>query len=991
MTAAPLRPPTLDLAAEPIMALPGRVPSPSQRAAIEAPAEALLVLAGPGAGKTFCLIERIRFLLEKLGMDPARICAFTFTNKAAGEIAERLARTLGVRAREVKTGTIHAFCAELLREFGARVGVEKGFGIIDDKQQHAVLRRIGRYSQWNGALLRKFSAHRIASEPFKHRNDADAFERYERFLRDHNYADFDMLILKTAELLAHHDVVQRVRARWDCVLVDEFQDLNPLQYQVIRELGRDHGHVFAVGDDEQSIYSWAGADPRVFRQYANDFDVTRRIVLRENRRCSREILALARRLIEHNPTLFDEPKLLEAERESPFCVSAHTFADDAAERDWLVADVRRDHAEHALPWGEVALLYRTHAIGDALEASLLTAGIPCRLASGRALTQDPIIAYVIAALQVVARPEDVHDDAFLELALPKPLVDDARARLQHTGHTLRAELEATARELGHQHPNAKRIRRACYSLDNLPAIADQQASVMGLVEELLSHRVGTYDTVLEENHDELTDPAAQPEVEQLAARLADARSSGRTIWLERRRGVEIPLAGMLRSAGFRNVSTDAVSPPDPEPILVDDAPTLGLPLALFKALQLLACASSRSAFRDFTVVDLETTTNVVERAEVVEIAAVRVRNRAIVDELSLLVRPEGGIDPNAASVHGISEAELADAPSFAEVWPRVRAFCGSDTLVAHNGHHFDFPILERLSGETLAGTYDTLPLARRLLPGSASLSNLAAQFGIDTGRSHRALDDTRTLAKVFLALRALNDAFARKTALVNLLDYLAVALVLWPDELDAEGAMLRDRCSHFAFGRFSTCLDEYETERSARGDDTLPTAHDLIEWLGGVERMERVRAEKPAGERYPVAMARLRALLDQLPEDSSFDDQLCRLLELAALSRADDEPADAARVNLLTLHSTKGLEFSRVYVVGVEDAEMIGGSAARPATDAQVEEARRLLYVGMTRAKDRLVLTHAEERNGRPGGGHRFLDEMGLAATFAAPGTHQDM
>jgi len=980
MTAVPLRPTRLDLATDPITAPPGRVPSPSQRAAIEAPAEALLVLAGPGAGKTFCLIERIRFLLEQLGIDPARICAFTFTNKAAGEIAERLARTLGDRSRPVKTGTIHAFCAELLREFGARVGVEKGFGIIDEKQQHAVLRRIGRYGQWNASLLRKFSAHRIANEPFKHRNDAEAFEKYEAFMRARNYADFDMLILKTAELLAHHDVVQRVRARWDCVLVDEFQDLNPLQYQVIRELGREHGHVFAVGDDEQSIYSWAGADPKVFRQYANDFDVTHRIVLRENRRCSREILALARRLIAHNPMLFDEPKLLEAERESPFCVSALTFAADVAERDWLVADVLRDRAEHGTPWGEVALLYRTHAIGDALEASLLTAGIPCRLASGRALTQDPIIAYVLAALQVVAHPEDVHDDAFLEIALPKPVVEDARAKLQHTGNTLRAELEATARELGREHPNTKRIRRACYSLDNLGAIADQHSSVMGLVEDLLSHRVGTYDTVLEENHDELTDPAAQPEVEKLAARLADARQFGRTIWLERRRGAEIPLAGMLRAAGFRNVSMDTVSPADPEPILVDDAPTLGLPLALFKALQLLACASSRSAFRDFTVVDVETTTNDVERAEVVEIAAVRVRDRVIVDEISLLVRPEGRIDPNAAAVHGISEAEVAGAPSFAEVWPRIRAFCGSDTIVAHNGHHFDFPILQRLSGETLAGTYDTLPLARRLLPGSASLSNLAKQFEIDTGRSHRALDDTRALAKVFLALRALNEAYARKTALVNLLDYLAVALVLWPDELDTEGAMLRDRCSHFAFGRFSSCLDDYDSERSARGDDTLPTVHDLIEWLGGAKRMERVRAEKPAGERYPVAMARLSALLDQLPDDASFDEQLCRLLELAALSRADDEPADATRVNLLTLHSTKGLEFSRVYVVGVEDAELIGGTTTRAATEAQIEEARRLLYVGMTRAKDRLVLTHAESRNGRPGGGHRFLDEMGMTA-----------
>ena len=976
MSASASRFPVLDPVLPLLGVVPGRVPSESQRSAIEAPAEALLVLAGPGAGKTFCLIERIRFLLERLAMDPARICAFTFTNKAAGEIAERLARTLGPLAREVKSGTIHAFCAELLREFGSRVGLEKNFQILDDRQQLVVLRRIGRFS-FQKPLLASISAHRIASVPFRHRNDAQAFEKYERFLRDRNYADFDTLILKAAELLTHDDVVRRVRARWDCVLVDEFQDLNPLQYRVIRELGREHGHVFAVGDDEQSIYSWAGADPKVFLEFSNDFEVSRRVTLRENRRCSREILALARRLIEHNPTLFDEPKLLEAERESDFCVAAHAFPDDVAERDWLVTDLRRDHAEHGIAWGDVALLYRKHATGDALEASLLTAGIPCRLASGRALTQDPIIAYVLAALQVIATPEDVHDDAYFDSALDERLVADARGKLPHTGRTLREELEATARELGRDHPDAKRIRKACYSLDNLPAIASQHTTVMGLVEELLSQRVGTYATVLEENHDELTDPAALSEVTQLAARLADARETGRTIWLERRRGAEIPLAGLLRGAGFHRVSTDPLPPTNAEPILVDDAPTLGLPLALFKALQLLACANARSAFRDFTVLDVETTTNAVDRAEVVEIAAVRVRDRAIVDELSTLVRPAGRIEPGAEHTHGISDADVAAAPAFAEVWPRVRAFCGTDTIVAHNGHHFDFPILERLSGEKLAGTYDTLPLARRLHAGSASLGNLAVHFGIDTGQSHRALDDTRALAKVFLALRALNDAFARKTALAHLLDYLAVALVLWPDELDTEGAMLRDRCGHFAFGRFSTCLDEYETARSARGDDSLPGVHDLIEWLGGAERMERVRAEKPAGERYPVAMGRLRALLDQLP-DASFDDQLCRLLELAALSRADDEPADATRVNLLTLHSTKGLEFSRVYVAGVEDAEMIGGSPSRRATDAQLEEARRLLYVGMTRAKDRLVLTHARERGGRPGGGHRFLDEMGM-------------
>jgi DNA polymerase III epsilon subunit family exonuclease len=954
----------------------GKTPSPSQREAIEADAEPLLVLAGPGAGKTFCLIERIRFLLEQLAIDPTRLCAFTFTNKAAGEIAERLVRTLGARAAGVKTGTIHAFCAELLREFGARVGLERGFGILDDRAQCAVLRRIGVYN-YHSSVLRRFSAHRLGNEPFAHPNDRASFEKYERFLRDRNFADFDTLILKTAELLTHRDVVQRVRARWDCVLVDEFQDLNPLQYQVIRELGHEHRHIFAVGDDEQSIYSWAGADRRVFLTYSNDFDVRRRITLRENRRCSREILALARRLIEHNPTLFDEPKQLEAERESEHCVVAHAFPDDVTEREWLVADVRREHDLHGVGWGDVAVLYRKHAIGDEIEAAFLGAGIPCRLASGRAIVEDPIIAYVLAALQVVARPNDVHDDAFLEVALPKQIVAEARARCPRTSRTLREELEATARELGRENADARRIRRACYSLDNLPALARQCTTVMGLIEELLSHRVGEHRTVLEENHDELSDPADHPEVVSLARRLADARRAGRTIWIEPRRGVEIPLTGLLRKAGFHQLSLDAIPPSDAEPILADDAPVLGLPLALFKALQCDVSDAPSRAFFDFTVIDIETTTNAVERADVIEIAAVRVRDRLIVDEYSALVRPDSPIDPDAQKVHGISDADVSDAPSFAEVWPQVKAFAGDDVLVAHNGHHFDFPVIERLTGEKLACTYDTLPLARKLFTSSAGLVHLAERLGVDRGRSHRALDDVRTLARVFVALRKLNDTYARKTALAHLLDYVAVALVLWPDELHTEAAMLRDRCSHFAFGRFSTVLDDYDAERSRRGDDSLPTVHDLIEWLGGAERMERVRVEKSPMERYPAAMARLRSLLDQLP-DGTMEAQLERLLELATLSRREDDPVDASRVNLLTLHSTKGLEFSRVYIVGVEDGSLLSG---RRTTEEEIEEARRLLYVGMTRAKDRLVLTHAARRKGEEMGGHRFLDEMGVLVT----------
>ena len=244
--------------------------SASQRAAIEAEPGPLLVLAGPGAGKTFCLIERVRYLVERLGVDPVRICVFTFTNKAAGEIAERLQRELGDRVDRVKRGTIHAFCAELLREFGELVDLPPGFGIADEPYQKSVLRRLRVPAKMHKSVLEAFTRYRFRGDALGHRYQK-YYERYQRMTAERNVADFDTLVLRTSQLLRMDDVATQIRQRWDVVLIDEFQDLNPIQYAIVRRLAQDHRHIFAVGDDEQSVYSWTGADPQVFRHFQEDF------------------------------------------------------------------------------------------------------------------------------------------------------------------------------------------------------------------------------------------------------------------------------------------------------------------------------------------------------------------------------------------------------------------------------------------------------------------------------------------------------------------------------------------------------------------------------------------------------------------------------------------------------------------------------------------------------------------------------------------------
>jgi DNA helicase-2/ATP-dependent DNA helicase PcrA len=213
------------------------------------------VVAGPGSGKTFCLIERIRFLIGK-GTAPDRICAFTFTNKAAEEVATRLEQ-LGPRAAAVKRTTIHKFCVEVLREFGTRVGVPAGFGIADDDYAYSIMWRIEANPKKHSRLLQYFTLHRLKGDDLLDANKRK-LEKYLAILKDNNLLDFDGLLVKAAELLTHvPDVADTVRERFDAILVDEFQDLNRVQYAIVKSLAQDHKNVFAVGDYDQSIYGWA--------------------------------------------------------------------------------------------------------------------------------------------------------------------------------------------------------------------------------------------------------------------------------------------------------------------------------------------------------------------------------------------------------------------------------------------------------------------------------------------------------------------------------------------------------------------------------------------------------------------------------------------------------------------------------------------------------------------------------------------------------------
>ena len=238
-----------------------------------------------------------------------------------------------------------------------------------------------------------------------------------------------------------------------------------------------------------------------------------------------------------------------------------TFATEDDEIAWIIDDIRRDRDEHHLAWGEFALLYRKHDMGATAESSFLTAGIPCRLANKRALAEDPVVCYVIAALRVIANPDDELDKAgFLRIVLPKMLFESAQKKAQGENQGLVAYLERAVRDLPKEEEDTRKIWRSLYALRNLAALGAHHTESGGLVEDLLSQRVGEYRTKLEDHHDELSDPASDDDVVRLADGLSAASESGRPVWIPGLGGVEIALKGILVGAGVQNVTFGGVSP-----------------------------------------------------------------------------------------------------------------------------------------------------------------------------------------------------------------------------------------------------------------------------------------------------------------------------------------------------------------------------------------------------------------------------------------------
>ena len=397
--------------------------NPEQRRAVEQLSGPLLVLAGAGSGKTRVLTHRIAHLVDEAGVAPWHILAVTFTNKAAGEMRERVEALVGEDcAGRLWVGTFHSICARLLRYEADAFGLHGDFTIYDADDCRALTRRVldsldlderdfpprqvhGEISRAKNAMIDPEEFARRADGNPRRRRLAEVFSGYEEGLRANNAFDFDDLIVEPVrQLQRHEEVLEKWRERWRHILVDEYQDTNRPQYLLTRLLAAEHRNLCVVGDDDQSIYQFRGADIRNILDFEKDYPEAVVVRLEQNYRSTSRILAAANAVIGHN--LGRKGKSLWTRGEEGAAIRLAECGDDRAEARHLVDAVRGRCREEGLTLSEAAVLYRANAQSRVLEEELRRQSIPYVLVGGIRFYERREVKDVLAYLRLLVNPAD---------------------------------------------------------------------------------------------------------------------------------------------------------------------------------------------------------------------------------------------------------------------------------------------------------------------------------------------------------------------------------------------------------------------------------------------------------------------------------------------------------------------------------------------------------------------------------------------------------
>ena len=393
--------------------------NPQQREAVSTGDGPVLVLAGPGSGKTRVLTQRVAWLIKEHDVTPYRIMAVTFTNKAAREMRSRIESMLDGHLRGISIGTFHAICARILRREADHIPLGRDYVIYDSADQQALIKQALADLNLDEKRYQPNRVHSIISqakndliEPQDFRSDSyfveaagRVYERYQELLVTNNAADFDDLLMRTALLLSENEEVRHAyQHAYEHVLVDEFQDTNGAQYMLLRQLAAEHKNIFCVGDPDQSIYAWRGADYRNVERFNEDFPEARTILLEQNYRSTQVILDAAMAVIGKN-TQRTHKDLFTERKGGPDIVRYEAY-DEMDEAQFVVDTIATLTATAEADPGGCAVMYRTNAQSRALEDAFIRAGLPYRLVGATRFYARREIKDLLAYLRVVHNPHD---------------------------------------------------------------------------------------------------------------------------------------------------------------------------------------------------------------------------------------------------------------------------------------------------------------------------------------------------------------------------------------------------------------------------------------------------------------------------------------------------------------------------------------------------------------------------------------------------------
>jgi DNA helicase-2/ATP-dependent DNA helicase PcrA len=407
--------------------------NPQQKEAVVHAEGPLLILAGAGSGKTRVLTHRVAWLIEEKGVAPWNILAITFTNKAAKEMKERIEKLVGTRALDIWIGTFHACCVRILRREIERIGFSRNFVIYDTSDQETLMKDclnqlgyndknfppkqvLGEIGRAKDELTDPESFAEMAGSDFRLRKVASLYTLYQRKLKANNALDFDDIIMHTIKVFNENpDVLEHYQNRFKYVLVDEYQDTNTSQYTLVNMLSHQHKNICVVGDDDQSIYGWRGANIRNILDFEKDFKGCHVVKLEQNYRSTGKILDAANQVIKNNYGRKNKTLWTQNDAGQPIRVYQ---AQDEREEAWYTASaIQKEVTGGTRKYGDFAILYRLNAQSRVFEDAFMKTGVPYKIIGGHKFYDRKEIKDIIAYLRVIHNP---HDDISLKRIINVP-------------------------------------------------------------------------------------------------------------------------------------------------------------------------------------------------------------------------------------------------------------------------------------------------------------------------------------------------------------------------------------------------------------------------------------------------------------------------------------------------------------------------------------------------------------------------------------------